>query len=279
MPDIGFLNGEFMPLSQVKVSIEDRGFQFGDGVYEVVRTYNGVPFQLDAHLARLERSARAIHLNMPAHSMKWEEWVYEGVKRAGYPESKVYVQVTRGVASRDHLFPNRTTPTIVMSVREMRPLDPTFQAGVVVMTMDDLRWGRCDIKSINLLPNVLARQRASEAGAFEAILVREDAVTEGAVSNVMIVNAGQVITPPEGAHILSGVTRQFVLNLARKNGIPVEERTIGLREFCRAEEVFLTGTTIEVLPVVRIDNAPVGSGQPGWLTRRLRTLFLEQIAS
>src|SRR4051812_36774917 len=123
MPDIGFLNGEFMPLSQVKVSIEDRGFQFGDGVYEVIRTYSGVPFQLDAHLARLERSAHAIHLNMPAQSKKWEEWVYEGVKRAGYPECKVYVQVTRGVASRDHLFPNRTTPTIVMSVREMRLLD------------------------------------------------------------------------------------------------------------------------------------------------------------
>jgi D-alanine transaminase len=280
MPDIGFLNGEFMPLSQVKVSIEDRGFQFGDGVYEVVRTYSGVPFQLDVHLARLQRSAHAIHLNMPAHSTKWEEWICEGVKRAGYPECKVYMQVTRGVASRDHLFPNRTAPTIVMSVREMRPLDPTLrQAGAAVMTMDDLRWGRCDIKSINLLPNVLARQRASEAGAFEAILVRENVVTEGTVSNVMIVNAGHVITPPEGAHILSGVTRQFVLNLARKNGIPVEERNIGLREFCQAEEVFLTGTTIEVLPVVRIDNAPVGSGQPGGVTKRLRTLFLEQIAS
>lgn len=146
------------------------------------------------------------------------------------------------------------------------------------MTMDDLRWGRCDIKSINLLPNVLARQRASEAGAFEAILVRQDMVTEGAVSNVMIVRAGHVITPPEGTHILSGVTRQFVLNLARKDGIPVEERNIGLREFRQAEEAFLTGTTIEVLPVVRIDNALVGSGEPGLLTKRLRALFQEQSA-
>ena len=145
------------------------------------------------------------------------------------------------------------------------------------MTMDDLRWGRCDIKSINLLPNVLARQRALEAGAFEAILFRGDTVTEGAVSNVMIVRAGHVITPPEGMHILSGVTRQFVLNLARKDGIPVEERNMSLREFRQAEEVFLTGTTIEVLPVVRIDNALVGSGHPGLLTKRLRALFLEQI--
>jgi len=279
MPDIGFLNGDFMPLSEVKISIEDRGFQFGDGVYEVVRTYGGVPFQLDAHLERLERSAHAIGLNMPVNSTKWEEWVREGVKRAVYPECKVYVQVTRGVASRDHLFPHKTTPTIVMSIREMRSLDPALcHEGVVVITMDDLRWGRCDIKSINLLPNVLARQRASEAGAFEAILLRDDTVTEGAVSNVMIINAGHVITPPEGAHILSGVTREFVLNLARKNGIPVEERNIRLREFRQAEEVFLTGTTIEVLAVVRIDDVPVGSGQPGLLTKRLRTLFREQIA-
>ncbi|HEU4771050.1 MAG TPA: D-amino-acid transaminase [Candidatus Udaeobacter sp.] len=278
MPDIGFLNGEFMPLNQVRISIEDRGFQFGDGVYEVLRTYGGVPFQLNAHLERLERSALAIGLNMPVNSTKWEEWIREGIKRAGYSECKVYVQVTRGVAPRDHLFPNRTTATIVMSVREMHPLNPVLcDAGVVVMTMDDLRWGRCDIKSINLLPNVLARQRALEAGAFEAILFRGDTVTEGAVSNVMIVRAGHVITPPEGMHILSGVTRQFVLNLARKDGIPVEERNMSLREFRQAEEVFLTGTTIEVLPVVRIDNALVGSGHPGLLTKRLRALFLEQI--
>jgi D-alanine transaminase len=166
-----------------------------------------------------------------------------------------------------------------MSVREMRPLDPVLcQSGVVVMTMDDLRWGRCDIKSLNLLPNVLARQRASEAGAFEAILLRGEMVTEGAVSNIMMVCGGRVITPLEGVQILSGVTRRFVLSLARKAGIPVEERNVDLKELRRAEEVFLTGTTIEVLPVVRIDGVPVGSGQPGLLTKRLRTFFLEQIA-
>ena len=147
------------------------------------------------------------------------------------------------------------------------------------MTMDDLRWGRCDIKSINLLPNVLARQRAAESGAFEAILVRQDMVTEGAVSNVMMISEGRVITHPEGPHILSGVTRQLVLSLARKGGISVEERTIGVGEFRQAEEVFLTGTTIEVLPVVRIDDAPVGNGQPGLLTKRLHSLFQKEIRS
>jgi D-alanine transaminase len=280
MPDVGFLNGAFMPLDDVKVSIEDRGFQFGDGVYEVVRTYGGVPFQLDAHLERLERSARAIHLSMPGRSMGWKDWVLEGIKRSGYSECKVYLQVTRGTAPRDHLFPSGVAPTIVMSVREMRALDPALRRrGVAVVTMEDLRWGRCDIKSIALLPNVLARQHASEAGAFEAVLVRQGMVTEGAVSNVMIVRDGRVITPPEGAHILSGVTRQLVVDQAREAGIPVEERSIGLDEFRQAEEVFLTGTTVEVLSVVRIDDATVGSGYPGRLTERLSSLFKEGIAS
>ena len=279
MPDIGFLNGAFMPLDEVKVSIEDRGFQFGDGVYEVVRTYGGVPFQLDAHLERLERSAHAIHLSMPARSTGWKDWVLEGIKRSGYSECKVYVQVTRGVAPRDHLFPNRVVPTIVISIREMRALGPMLRrTGVVVVTMEDLRWGRCDIKSINLLPNVLARQRALEAGAFEAILIRRGMVTEGAVSNVMIVREGRVITSPEGAHILSGVTRRLVVDQARKAGISVEERDMSLEEFRCAEEVFLTGTTVEVLPVVRVDDAPVGNGHPGRLTERITSLFKQGIA-
>jgi D-alanine transaminase len=279
MPDIAFVNGCFMPLGEAKVSIEERGFQFGDGVYEVVRTYRGIPFQLSAHLERLERSANAIHLDVSVHSQGWEQWVLEGMKRAGYAECKIYLQVTRGQSPRDHVFPHGAASTIVMSVREMRSLDPVLpRLGVTVITMDDLRWRRCDIKSINLLPNVLARQRAFEAGAFEAILVRQGFVTEGAVSNVMIVRAGRVITPPEGEHILSGITRRLVLNEARKENIVVEERTIHLDEFRRAEEVFLTGTTVEVLPVVRIDDTAVDQGRPGLLTERLGALFRKVIA-
>ena len=278
MPDIGFLNGAFMPLDHVKVSLEDRGFQFGDGVYEVVRTYGGTPFQLEAHLERFERSAHAIHLMMPGRS-EWKEWVQEGIGRAGYPECKVYMQVTRGVAPRDHLFPRTATPTVVISIREMRGLDPIVQrTGVSVVTMEDLRWGRCDIKSISLLPNVLARQRASEVGAFEAVLIRQGMVTEGAVSNVMIVRDGRVITSPEGTHILSGVTRRLVVDQARKAGISVEERALSLDEFRRAEEIFLTGTTVEVLPVVKVDDAPIGNGRPGRLTERISTLFKQGIA-
>jgi D-alanine transaminase len=278
MPDIGFLNGRFMPLNDVTISVEDRGFQFGDGVYEVIRTYSGMPFQLEAHVERLQRSARAIELDIPDQK-EWIEWVAQGVGRAGYGECKVYLQVTRGHAPRDHAFPKNIPPTIMMSVREMRPLDAAIsRSGIAAITMEDLRWGRCDIKSINLLPNVLARQRAVEAGAFEAVLVRQGIVTEGSVSNVMIVRGARVVTAPEGSQILSGVTRRMVLDLATANGIAVEERAFSRDELLQAEEVFLTGTTVEVLPVVRVDGAPVGHGRPGSMTERLSALFKGAVA-
>ncbi len=278
MPDIGFLNGRFMPLADTMIPVEDRGYQFGDGVYEVIRTYRGVPFHLEAHLARLERSAKAIHLPVTFQAREWTEYLGQGIRLAGYAESKVYIQLTRGVAPRDHLFPDGVRPTAVMTIREMRPLDPAMRAeGVGVMTVEDLRWGRCDIKSVNLLPNVMARQRAKEAGAFEAVFVRAGKVTEGAVSNVMLVRGGTLVTAPDGPHILSGVTRGIVLSLARKEGVPVEERDIGVDELRRADEVFLTGTTVEVLPVVRVDGVPVGSGKPGPLTGCLSARFRDSV--
>jgi D-alanine transaminase len=274
MPDIGFLNGRFMPLEQTLVPVEDRGFQFGDGVYEVIRTYHGTPFQLEAHLARLERSAKAIGLTMPYQARDWRDFVTEGIRHGGYEESKIYIQVTRGVAPRDHAFPAAAASTAVMTVRAMKPLDPALRAtGVGAITMEDLRWGRCDIKSVNLLPNVMAKQRAKEARAFEAIFVREGLVTEGAVSNVMMVRAGVLLTAPEGAHILSGVTRAIVLELARKEGVPVQEARIGADKFRQADEIFLTSTTVEVLPVVYVDGNPVGSGKPGAATLTLQAAF------
>ena len=277
MPDIGFVNGRFSALAEATVSVEDRGYQFGDGVYEVIRTYHGKPFQLDAHLVRLERSAAAIDLPLPWTLQQWDAHVREGVTRSGYPESKVYLQLTRGVAPRDHGFPATVRPTAVMTVRELKPMDPARQAaGVAVMTMDDWRWGRCDIKSVNLLPNVMARQKATQAGAFEAVFVRRGQVTEGAVSNVMIVKAGRVLTAPGGEQILSGVTRTLVLELARKEGLPVDERFVSREELLGADEVFLTSTTIEVLPVIRVDGkaiGPGGSGKPGPVTQRLQAAF------
>ena len=274
MPDIGFVNGRFLPLEEATVSVEDRGFQFGDGVYEVIRTYRGRLFRLDEHLARLERSARAVELPAPWDVRQWAAYVQEGVKRAGYPECKVYLQLTRGVAPRDHVFPASARPTAVMTVREMKPTDPALQStGVSVMTMDDWRWGRCDIKSVNLLPNVMARQKAAQAGAFEAVFIRTGKVTEGAVSNVMVVKGGGVLTAPEGEMILSGVTRTLVLDLIRKEGLPVEERFVTVDELLRADEIFLTGTTVEVLPVIRVDGKPIGTGKPGPVTQRLQSAF------
>ncbi|MCP9442922.1 MAG: D-amino-acid transaminase [Nitrospira sp.] len=270
MPDIAFINGRFVPWAEATVSIDDRGFQFGDGVYEVIRTYRGVPFELDAHLERLSRSAKELSLLQPYSRTQWMEWIREGVKLAGYREAKVYIQITRGVAPRDHAFPPDVSPTVVMTVRELHPLSPAIRhAGVAARTVEDLRWGRCDIKSINLLGNVLAREEAKKAGVFEAILVKDGLVTEGSASNVMAVRAGSIVTAPEGPRILSGVTRTVVLTMAAKERILVEERFFPVDFLYTADEVFLTGTTIEVLGVVEIDGRVIGTGRPGPITRAL----------
>jgi D-alanine transaminase len=277
MPATAFLNGRFIPLAEATVSIEDRGFQFGDGVYEVIRTYQGRPFKLDAHLARLNRSAQAIGLRQPYPSERWAEHVTEGLRLAGFSEAKIYVQITRGTAARDHAYAPDLQPTALMTVRELQPLSATIQAGgVAAMTTKDIRWGRCDIKSINLLANVLARQQAKERGVFEAILIRDGQVTEGAVSNVFIVQNRELITAPEGPWILSGVTREVVLELARHEGLTVQERYCSERELLAAAEVFLTGTTVELLGVVRIDGKRIGGGEPGPVTRSLAKRFLDE---
>jgi D-alanine transaminase len=275
--ETAFINGRFLPLAQASVPIEDRGFQFGDGVYEVIRTYRGRPFKLEAHLARLHRSADAINLHQPYAFEQWRDYIAEGLRLAAFPEAKIYIQITRGQAPRDHAYPPDLEPTIVMTVRELRPLAAAVQtAGVDAMTVDDVRWGRCDIKSINLLPNVLARQQAKQAGVFEAILVKNGEVTEGSVSNVIIVENHTLITAPEGTRILSGVTREVVLALARQEGFEVQERYPSKAQLYAASEVFLTGTTVEVLSVVRIDGRSIGGGEPGPVTRNLAKRFLEQ---
>ena len=277
MGETAFINGRFLPLAGASVSIEDRGFQFGDGVYEVIRTYRGRPFMLHAHLARLNRSAEAIGLRQPYSLERWTGYMEEGLRLAALTESKIYVQITRGVAPRDHAYAPELEPTVVMTIRELHPLSPAVQtAGVDAMTLDDVRWGRCDIKSLNLLPNVLARQQAKEAGVFEAILVRNGEVTEGSVSNVIIVGNRTLMTAPEGPRILSGVTREVVLRLARQEGLEVHEQYPSRENLFGASEVFLTGTTVEVLPVVRIDGKPIGSGEPGPVTRQLAKRFVQQ---
>ncbi len=278
MPNVAFINGAFMPLAEANVSIEDRGFQFGDGVYEVIRTYKGRPFSIEAHLARLDRSAAALDLTQPYSRAEWTGYVLEGVKRAAYPEAKIYLQITRGVAPRDHAYSDEATPTVVMTVREFHPLDRSVHAtGVEAMTTEDIRWGRCDIKSVNLLANVLARQQVKQARVFEAILVNSGLVTEGAVSNVMVVQGGTVVTAPEGPRILSGVTRAIVLDLALSESVPTQERFVSQSDLYAADEVFLTGTTVEVLAVIRVDGKVIGDGRPGPITQRLAASFASRV--
>jgi len=270
MPDIAFVNGRFLPWKDATVSIDDRGFQFGDGVYEVVRTYRGAPFELAAHLDRLNRSAKELSLPQPYSRAQWKQWIDQGLGQAGYQEAKVYIQITRGAAPRDHAFPPEIPPTVVMTIREFHPLKLQIrQDGVSARTCEDLRWGRCDIKSLNLLGNVLAREEAKKAGVFEAILVKDGLVTEGSLSNVMAVQSGTIVTAPEGPQILSGVTRTIVLGLAEKEDLPVEERFLSVDSLYAADEVFLTGTTLEVLGVVQIDGRTIGSGRPGPITKTL----------
>ena len=196
MPNIAYLNGEFLSLEEAVVSIEDRGFQFGDGVYEVIRAYNGILFRLEEHLSRLERSAREISLFFSTKQKDWKSLIREGLERSTYANCKVYIQVTRGVAPRDHLFPEASHPTIIVTFCEMTDLPGGyFQQGVSVITRPDLRWARCSIKSLNLLPNVLAKQEANEVGSFEAILIKDGTVTEGTSSNVVLVKGGKLVTP------------------------------------------------------------------------------------
>ncbi len=278
MPNIAFVNGKWMPLRTARVSVEDRGFQFGDGVYELIRVYDGQPFHLRAHLVRLAESARQIGI-APAHSIEQLERIaLAGCLRCSYRSAKIYIQITRGAAARIHHFPTQVKPTVVMTFRRLTPIAPDVRVrGVSVMTCVDPRWGRCNIKSLNLLPNVMAREEATRAGHAETLFIREGFVTEGAGSNVFAVIGGRVVTPPEGPAVLSGITREVVIGLGRKCGVEVVEAAIPLDPLRAADEIFLTGTTIEVLPVVRLDGKRIANGRPGPITRQLHTAFLEHL--
>lgn len=274
MPDIAFVNDRFMPLSEASISVEDRGFQFGDGVYEMLRTYGGAPFRPHEHLARLERSAAALGIALPFPRERWLSLIDEAASRAAYLEAKIYIQVTRGAAPRDHAGSPELTPTVVLTVRALDPPDAALYArGVNVVTLSDTRWAHCDIKAIALLPNVLAKQRAVQAGAFEAIFVRDGLVLEGATSNLFIELGGTLRTAPEGRLILSGITRQETLRVAQEAGLAVKEEPVSETELDQADEAFLTGTTIELMPVARVNGRPISPPVPGPVTSLLMARF------
>jgi len=279
VPDIAFVNDVFLPLSEARVSVEDHGFQFGDGVYELIRVYAGRLFHLTEHLDRLEQSARAVAISVPYTRERWTALVAEAVSRSRYPEAKVYIQLTRGVAPRDHVLASPVPPTVVLTVRALVPPDPVLYArGVDVVTVPDIRWAWCNVKSVSLLANVLAKQQAREKGAFEALFVRDGQVLEGATSNVAVVRDRVLITPPEGPLLLSGVTRKVVLTVAQQAGVAVKEEPLTEADLSTADEVLLTGTTIEVLPVARVDGRPIGAGAPGPVTRLVMDCFRRALA-
>jgi len=282
MSEIAYLNGRFLPLDEAVVPIEDRGYQFADGVYEVVATYGGQPYALETHFQRLERSIEALHLPLDIRAYGLEAKLLEGLRQSGFAETLVYIQVTRGVAPRHHEFPpNPVDPTVVMTFKELRRLPQRlYQQGVEVISTPDLRWKRCDIKSIALLPNILAKEEAAQLGAFEALLVdAQGQVTEGASTSAFCVRAGRLITAPIGSHILPSITRGILLDLARQLEIPIAEQFCSLAEFKTADEVFLAGTTTEAMPVVKIDSTQIGDGVPGPVAGRLRAAFLQEVGS
>ena len=280
MPEIAYVNGRFCPLAEAVVSVEDRGYQFADGVYEVVGTYGGCPYALEPHLVRLQGNLAALHLPLDIRKYGLRAKLMEGIERSGFGETLVYIQVTRGVAPRQHEFPAvPVAPTVVMTFKELRRLPrDLYDRGVEIISTEDLRWKRCDIKSIALLPNILAKQAATQAGVFEALLVdAEGRITEGASTTAFCIQAGRLYTAPIGPHILPSITRGILLDLARELGILIDEEFCTLDQFKEADEVFIAGTTLEAMPVVQIDDAVIGDGTPGPITQQIRAAFMESL--
>jgi D-alanine transaminase len=270
-------NGTFMPREDVRISFEDRGYYFGDGVYEVFRIYNGMLYEKEAHLRRLERSAREIRLPLPFALDEISEMIHALVEKENVADGILYLQITRGVAPRSHLFPEQTAPTLLAYCKPVARPVQAMEQGISAITIPDLRWLRCDIKTLNLLPNTLAKQEAADRGADEAILHRDGTVTECSASNIMLVKNGIIRTHPANHLILHGITREVVLRLSRRLEIEVEERPFSLDEMAQADELFITGTTVEITPIIAVDDRPVGTGVPGPVTRTLQEAFSETI--
>ncbi len=269
-----YLNGEFLPIEQARVSVLDRGFIYGDGVYELIPVYRREPYRLPQHLARLQRSLDGIRLANPHTDAEWESIIRELVARTPLEDQGVYFQVTRGVAKRDHSFPTGVEPTVFMMSNPL-PLPTTEQVerGVAVVTGTDERWLHCDLKTISLLGNVLARQLATDAGAAETVMFRNGFLTEASASNVFVVRGGVIVAPPKDNQILPGITYDAAFELARSGGLPLEIRPVVREEALSAEEMWLSSSTKEVLAVSTVDGKPFGAGVPGPVFRKMYALF------
>jgi len=271
-----YLNGKFMPIEEARIPVLDRGFIFGDGVYEVIPVYSRKPFRLAEHLQRLQHSLDGIRLSNPHSDSEWSSLLEQLIDANDSEDQSLYLHVTRGVAKRDHAFPKGVAPTVfIMSNPLLTPPEELLATGVAAITATDNRWLRCDIKAISLLPNVLLRQMAIDSGAMEAVLLRDGFMTEGAASNIFIVKNETLLAPPKNHLMLPGITYDVVLELAATYKIRHEVRAVSEYEVLTADEILLTSSTREIMPITRLDGKPVGNGKPGVIFEVLYSLYQE----
>ncbi|MBZ4686732.1 MAG: D-alanine aminotransferase [Clostridiales bacterium] len=276
MCNVVYFNGKFSKFSEAMTNIEDRGYQFGDGIYEVIRSYGGVPFKLREHLERLERSAEGIRMYLPWSIEGLEKICMEVLNRSKLSDADIYIQVTRGTAPRNHTYSEDIKPNLIIGAKKAKDLSEKREHGVKIILAPDVRWKKCWIKSTNLLPNIMAKQQAKEVGAFEAVQYEEDGtVTEGGSSNVFAVFNGTIVTPSLKHNILPGITRAVIIEKAAEEGINLEEGALNVEQLQEADEIFLTSTTMEVMPVVRIEEKVVGKGKPGEIARKMQEVLLK----
>jgi D-alanine transaminase len=269
-----YLNGKFMPIEEAVIPVLDRGFIFGDGVYEVIPVYSRRPFRIDGHLQRLQASLDSIRLENPHTETEWRQLIGGIVERNKPDDQSLYLQITRGVARRDHAFPANAVPTVFMMSNPLLPPTPDQIAqGVGAITAPDNRWSRCDIKSTALLPNVLLRQLAVDAGCAEALLLRDGFLTEGSASNAFVIRDGIILAPPKSTRMLPGITYDLVLELAAGNDVAYEVRDITESELVSANEIWVSSSSREILPVTTLDGNRVGDGTPGPVFKRMHALY------
>lgn len=274
MTDIVYLNDQFLPLEEARVPVLDRGFIFGDGVYEVIPVYSRHPFRLREHLKRLQQSLSGIRLENPHTAEQWEALIIDLIARNERHDQSVYLQVTRGPAPRDQAFPKQVVPTVFMMCMELiTPPRELVEHGASAVSARDIRWDRCDLKVVSLLPNVLLRQMSADAGAAETVMFRDGILTEGSASNIFAVENGVILAPPKDNHVLPGITCDVVLELAAAEGIPVEFGHFEEARIRRADELWCTSSTKEILAIVELDGQPVANGKPGPIFRRMYQLY------
>jgi D-alanine transaminase len=279
--EIAYINGNYLPKEEVKISPDDRGFLFADGIYEVIRWYEGFFYDMEGHIARMKRSLREIQVLWPEED-SFPVVARELIRINNLEKSSalIYLQVTRGSAKRTHSFPSpAVAPTVYATAKDFVPENTGKESGTGVMLKEDIRWSRCDIKSVALLPNTLSYQEALDKGFFECAFVRNGIITECSHSNIFFVINGILFTHPESVHILSGITRKNILRVARNAGIPVIEEAVAEKMLGKVQEIFFTNTSGEITPVTKVDNIVVGAGIPGPITRIIRERFNEEICS